>query len=49
MSRAARYKQKAREDLAEISARVQELLQSVGKPADSVSDFELQTFCKNAS
>lgn len=42
------YIQKAREDMAAMASLVGDILLSVGKPADFISDFELKTFCKNA-
>lgn len=42
------YKEKAEEDLHLIYARVQEILQKLGKSATSITEKDVRVFCKNA-
>jgi len=43
------YVEKAKADFSAIRATVQETLVSLGRDAGEISEFELKTFCKNAS
>jgi NEDD8-activating enzyme E1 regulatory subunit len=43
------YRQKAKEDVSAVRVRVHDVLNSVGRPADSISDDEIDSFCKHAS
>ncbi|EPS43368.1 hypothetical protein H072_2649 [Dactylellina haptotyla CBS 200.50] len=42
------YKSKARADLAAVVEIAKSLLSELGKPADSISEPEIETFCKHA-
>ncbi|CAG8628129.1 5614_t:CDS:2, partial [Paraglomus occultum] len=43
------YRQKARQDVTVVHARVNKILSSLGRPADSISNEEIESFCKNAA
>uniref|UniRef100_A0A7N8WK87 NEDD8-activating enzyme E1 regulatory subunit n=1 Tax=Mastacembelus armatus TaxID=205130 RepID=A0A7N8WK87_9TELE len=43
------YREKAMQDAAAVSKHVESLLQSVGKPPESISEKDIRLFCKNAS
>ncbi|KAK5603695.1 NEDD8-activating enzyme E1 regulatory subunit [Crenichthys baileyi] len=43
------YREKALQDAAAVSKHVESLLQSVGKPAESISEKDIKLFCKNAA
>ncbi|XP_028665555.1 NEDD8-activating enzyme E1 regulatory subunit [Erpetoichthys calabaricus] len=43
------YREKAKEDAAVVSNYVASLLQSVGRPSESISEQEIRLFCKNAA
>uniref|UniRef100_I3J4P7 NEDD8-activating enzyme E1 regulatory subunit n=1 Tax=Oreochromis niloticus TaxID=8128 RepID=I3J4P7_ORENI len=43
------YREKAMQDAAAVSKHVESLLQSVGKPAESIPEKDIKLFCKNAS
>uniref|UniRef100_A0A671LLB9 NEDD8-activating enzyme E1 regulatory subunit n=1 Tax=Sinocyclocheilus anshuiensis TaxID=1608454 RepID=A0A671LLB9_9TELE len=43
------YRDKAMKDAAVVSKHVKALLQSVGKPPESISEQEIKLFCKNAA
>jgi len=43
------YKDKAKQDAEEVHKRVQQHLESVGKPAESISENAVKIFCKEAS
>ncbi|XP_071816932.1 NEDD8-activating enzyme E1 regulatory subunit-like [Apostichopus japonicus] len=43
------YLDQARQDSATVSGYVQQLLTSLGKPTDSISETDIRMFCKNAS
>uniref|UniRef100_A0A671TLC2 NEDD8-activating enzyme E1 regulatory subunit n=1 Tax=Sparus aurata TaxID=8175 RepID=A0A671TLC2_SPAAU len=43
------YRQKAMQDAATVSKHVECLLQSFGKPPESISEKDIKLFCKNAS
>ncbi|RIA87299.1 NEDD8-activating enzyme E1 regulatory subunit-like protein [Glomus cerebriforme] len=43
------YRQKAKEDASAVRARVHNILNSIGRSTDSISDDEIDSFCKNAS
>jgi hypothetical protein len=46
---AARYRQKALEDLNAVSAKVQDILTSVGLLPDAIDAKEIEEFCKQAA
>uniref|UniRef100_A0A3Q1C1Y7 NEDD8-activating enzyme E1 regulatory subunit n=1 Tax=Amphiprion ocellaris TaxID=80972 RepID=A0A3Q1C1Y7_AMPOC len=43
------YREKALQDAAAVSKHVECLLQSVGKPPESIAEKDIKLFCKNAS
>ncbi|XP_031424594.1 NEDD8-activating enzyme E1 regulatory subunit [Clupea harengus] len=43
------YREKAMQDVAVVSKHVESLLQSVGKPTESIAEQEIKLFCKNAA
>jgi amyloid beta precursor protein binding protein 1 len=43
------YRQKAKEDVSAVRARVHDILNSIGRPAEFISDDEIDSFCKHAS
>ncbi|XP_040926017.1 NEDD8-activating enzyme E1 regulatory subunit isoform X2 [Betta splendens] len=43
------YREKALQDAAAVSKHVENLLKSVGKPPESISEKDIKLFCKNAS
>ncbi|KAJ8249407.1 hypothetical protein GJAV_G00234470 [Gymnothorax javanicus] len=43
------YKEKAMQDAMIVSKYVESLLQTVGKPTESISEQEIKLFCKNAA
>lgn len=43
------YRQKAMQDAAAVSKHVEFLMQSFGKPPESISDKDIKLFCKHAS
>ncbi|KAI2662480.1 NEDD8-activating enzyme E1 regulatory subunit [Labeo rohita] len=43
------YRDKAMKDATVVSKHVEALLQSVGKPPESISEQEIKLFCKNAA
>ncbi|XP_065145361.1 NEDD8-activating enzyme E1 regulatory subunit [Paramisgurnus dabryanus] len=43
------YREKAMKDAAVVSKHVESLLQSVGKPPESISEQEIKLFCKNSA
>ncbi|XP_029935346.1 NEDD8-activating enzyme E1 regulatory subunit [Myripristis murdjan] len=43
------YREKAMQDAAAVSKHVECILQSVGKPPESISEKDIRLFCKNAS
>lgn len=43
------YLDQARQDYATVSGYVQQLLTSVGRPTDSISESDVRMFCKNVS
>ncbi|KAF7211714.1 NEDD8-activating enzyme E1 regulatory subunit [Nothobranchius furzeri] len=43
------YREKAMQDAAAVSKHVESLLQSVGKPPESISEKDIKLFCKNSS
>ncbi|XP_054901187.1 NEDD8-activating enzyme E1 regulatory subunit [Poeciliopsis prolifica] len=43
------YREKALQDATAVAKHVENLLQSVGKPAESVSERDIKLFCKNAA
>uniref|UniRef100_A0A1A8QQW4 NEDD8-activating enzyme E1 regulatory subunit n=1 Tax=Nothobranchius rachovii TaxID=451742 RepID=A0A1A8QQW4_9TELE len=43
------YREKALQDAAAVSKHVESLLQSVGKPPESISEKDIKLFCKNSS
>lgn len=42
------YREKADRDIALVEQHVQEILQRIGRPADSISHDAIRHFCKNA-
>ncbi|XP_030620727.1 NEDD8-activating enzyme E1 regulatory subunit isoform X1 [Chanos chanos] len=43
------YREKAMQDASVVSKHVEALLQSVGKPPESISEQDIKLFCKNAA
>lgn len=43
------YREKALQDASVVSKHVESLLQSVGKPTESITEQEIKLFCKNAA
>uniref|UniRef100_G3PRU0 NEDD8-activating enzyme E1 regulatory subunit n=1 Tax=Gasterosteus aculeatus aculeatus TaxID=481459 RepID=G3PRU0_GASAC len=43
------YREKAMQDALAVSKHVECLLQSIGKPPESISDKDIKLFCKNSS
>jgi amyloid beta precursor protein binding protein 1 len=43
-----RYRKKAREDVQRVIDRVQLILASLERPSDSISNDEIERFCKHA-
>ncbi|PKK76763.1 NEDD8-activating enzyme E1 regulatory subunit-like protein [Rhizophagus irregularis] len=43
------YRQKAKEDISAVRTRVHDILNSIGRPAEFISDDEIDSFCKHAS
>uniref|UniRef100_A0A673YBR6 NEDD8-activating enzyme E1 regulatory subunit n=1 Tax=Salmo trutta TaxID=8032 RepID=A0A673YBR6_SALTR len=43
------YREKAMQDASVVSKHVESLLQSVGKPSESISEQDIKLFCKNAA
>uniref|UniRef100_A0A3Q2D3G3 NEDD8-activating enzyme E1 regulatory subunit n=1 Tax=Cyprinodon variegatus TaxID=28743 RepID=A0A3Q2D3G3_CYPVA len=43
------YREKSLQDAAAVSKHVERLLQSVGKPVESISEKDIKLFCKNAA
>ncbi|CAG8583865.1 9486_t:CDS:10 [Acaulospora morrowiae] len=43
------YHQQARQDISVIRSRVNDILNSIGRTADSIHDDEIDSFCKNAA
>ncbi|CAG8565652.1 5552_t:CDS:2 [Acaulospora colombiana] len=43
------YRQKAKQDVAIIRTRVDDILRSIGRTTDSIHDEEIDVFCKNAA
>ncbi|ORX85288.1 NEDD8-activating enzyme E1 regulatory subunit-like protein [Basidiobolus meristosporus CBS 931.73] len=43
------YRQKAKEDLLALKNHLESLLTSVNRPADSIPEEKIETFCKNAA
>ncbi|KAK2186473.1 hypothetical protein NP493_199g06076 [Ridgeia piscesae] len=43
------YKEQALQDIAIVTNYVHQLLQTLGRPQDNISDSDIKTFCKNAS
>ncbi|KAJ8343704.1 hypothetical protein SKAU_G00310330 [Synaphobranchus kaupii] len=43
------YREKAMQDAMIVSKHVESMLQSVGKPTESISEHDIKLFCKNAA
>ncbi len=43
------YRQKAKEDISAVRARVHDILTSIGRPVGSIPDDEIDSFCKHAA